>query len=91
MKGTTRLVDRTFAYKAGVSGTITIAGRVKSWAAFATGAGATVTIANPGLAAGDAIPIPTGGTVDGGPHDDALVNPTFVFTGTAGYFIEYIT
>lgn len=92
MRGTTRLVDRTFAYKAGTSGTVAIVGRVTGWAAFATGAGATVTVAQPGLLAGDTIPIPTGGSVEGNPPDDgALTNPTFVFTGTAGYFIEYVT
>lgn len=88
MKGTARLVDRTYAYLAGTSGTVTvpIGGRVTGWAAFATGAGATVTVAG-----GAAIPIPTGGSVEGNPPDDsALLAPTFVFTSTSGYFVEYV-
>ena len=80
-----RIVRGTFAYAAGVSGTVTIAGEVKLWSATAGAAAATVTID-----AGDSITIPAGQALTGEP-EQTLKNPTFVFTATTAYYIEYMT
>jgi hypothetical protein len=56
-----------------------------SWSAFATLSTGTVTIDG-----GSAIPIPTGGSVAGEAFE-TLGAAVFVFTNTAGYFIEYVT
>ena len=84
---TVRIVRGTYAYLAGTSGarSVPAGGLLLSWAAFATAAGATVTIDG-----GDAIPVPTGGAVSGEAHG-TVIAPAFVFTGTAGYFVEYTT
>lgn len=59
--------------------------RVHSWAAFSTGAGATVNVNNEG-----AIPIPNVGAVRGEPRG-SLDGGLFVFAGGnfGGYFIEF--
>ena len=82
-----RIVRGQYAYLAGVSGSRSVpaGGLLLSWAAFATAAGATVTINS-----GDSIPVPQGGSVGGEAHT-TVVAPAFVFTSTAGYFIEYVT
>jgi hypothetical protein len=60
--------------------------RIQSWAAFATGAGATVTIAGAG---GTTIPISTAGNVRGDPGG-TLEGATFTFAGgVTGWFIEW--
>ena len=79
-----RIVRGLYAYAAGVSGTVIISGDVMSWSARSTLAGATITIDG-----GDSIPT-RGGSVGGEPHG-SLVNPTFVFTNTDAYYIEYVT
>lgn len=86
-----RVVRGQYGYLAGTSGTVSVpaTGALLSWAAFATAAGATVTI-NAGAGAGNSIPVPQGGSVGGEAHG-TVVAPAFVFTGTAGYFIEYVT
>ena len=79
-----RIVRGTYAYAAGSSGTVVISGDVMSWSARSTLAGATVTING-----GDAIPT-KGGSVGGDPNG-VLTDPTFVFTNTDAYYIEYLT
>lgn len=78
-------------YRAGASGSVTIpdGGRVLGIAVCTIQAGATVVIDG-----GDAIPIPwVDGTVQGveiAPRAN-LVAPTIVFSGTAGYVVEFVT
>ena len=79
-----RIVRGKYAYAAGVSGTVIISGDVMSWSARSTLAGATITIDG-----GNAIPT-KGGSVGGEPHG-SLVDPTFVFTDTDAYYVEYVT
>ena len=81
-----RIVRGTYAYRAGVSGTVVIpaGSRIMSWSAFAVSNG-TVTING-----GDTIIIPTGGNVAGEAFE-TLGAATFVFTSTDSYFIEFVT
>ena len=76
-----------YQYKAGVSGTVVIpaGASIRSWSAFALAAGGTVSIAG-----GDNIPVPTNGAVEGDFIESISASTTFIFTGTSGYFIEYV-
>ena len=73
------------AYSAGVSGTVVIpaGGRVTMWSVGAGGVAATVTVNN-----GDLITIPAGESFTAEPKGE-LVAPTFIFTGTSAYYVEY--
>ena len=53
------------------------------WTAAAGGAVATMTIEG-----GDTISIPAGESISGEP-EGVLLAPTFVFTGTVSYFVDY--
>lgn len=81
-----RIVRGTYAYRAGVSGTVIIpaGARIMSWAAFAVSNG-RVTIDG-----GDSIIIPTGGNATGEAWE-TLGAATFVFTNTDSFFVEYVT
>ena len=73
------------AYAAGVSGTVVIpaGGRVTMWSATAGGSVATVTVNG-----GDPITIPAGAAFTAEPKGELLA-PTFIFTTTNAYYVEY--
>lgn len=77
----------TWGYAAGISGTRALTGskRVLAVTAAATAAGASMTING-----GDSIPIPANFGFAFEPRGN-LTDPTFVFTGTDSYFVEYVT
>lgn len=89
----TDLIDRTpditgtWDYRSGTSGSVSIpaSGRVLSAAAVATSGAGTVTIN-----AGDSIAIPEDVGWDHEPKAN-LVAPTYLFTGTDSYFVEFVT
>lgn len=79
-------ITGTYGYVAGASGTVIMpAGcKILGMSVYASGAGATITING-----GASIPVPTGGVVDSEPWGN-LTSPTYVFTGTTAYFVEYV-
>lgn len=79
--------DGTWAYAAGVSGAVVIpaGGRVLGFAAHAGSGGATFTING-----GATVTVPEFTSIDVAPKGN-LVAPTFVFTGTDSYFVEYVS
>lgn len=76
----------TWAYYAGVSGTVVVAAgrRVIGIAAHATTAGSMT------INGGDSIPIPAGTSIAFTPQGN-LVAPTLVFTGTDSYAVEVLS
>jgi hypothetical protein len=74
------------AHKAGVSGAVSIPGRVTGWGAYAA-VGVPGTVLLDG--AGNLVPVPAGGLVAGGERPEQPWPNEFVFTNTASYFVEY--
>lgn len=75
-----------WGYAAGVSGSVDIPDqkRVLQITAVAKGADGEFTING-----GDVVPVPDGAGITIEPKGN-LVAPTLVFTGTVGYFVEYV-
>lgn len=73
----------TWAYHAGVSGTVSNVNECKSVACHCTSAGSLQ------INGGDVIPIPAGASFD--TASEQMGKCTFVFTNTDSYFVEYET
>ena len=78
--------DKAYAYLTGVSGTAAVpaGGLVVGMAAHASNPGATVTING-----GPAIPVPMNVGLSSSPSG-RLVAPTYVFSGTDAYLVEFV-
>lgn len=74
----------TWDYKAGVSGAVSIVGRVLQITATATTQDASLTING-----GDVVPVPVGRNITIEPRAN-LVDPEIVFTDTTAYFVELL-
>jgi hypothetical protein len=85
-------VDGTRSYRVerGTFGPVTVIGEVFGWAAHAVLPGATVGVtANPYLNFGP-IDVPNGGAVNGNCRGLLAPVSNWLFTNTAGFFIEYV-
>lgn len=80
-------ITGTWGYHSGVDGTLTVTGqkRVLAIDSIAGGSGATVAINS-----GDTITIPANVSLAIDPGAN-LVDPVVVFTGTAAYFVEFVS
>lgn len=83
----------TWGYNSGISGTLTLTGTKKVLMITAIGQEASATITING---GDTITLPYGGTDKVSSSIEikpvgTLVSPTIVFTGTKGYFVEWVS
>jgi hypothetical protein len=75
-----------YGYVAGTSGTVSMPAfsRILGMGAYASGSGGSVTING-----GASITVPTGGVILSSPYG-SCISPTYVFTGTTSYFVEYV-
>lgn len=86
MDGNSNIIG-TWGYRSGVSGTVTPpqGARMLSVAAYSS-AGGTLTING-----GNTITIPAGVMFNLAFDPDLVIRPTFVFTGTASYYTDFVT
>lgn len=73
----------TWSYYAGITGSVSVTGRVVGISAYAA-LGGTITING-----GATITLPIGVAISIAPNGN-LVSPTIVFTGTSTYFVEVV-
>lgn len=80
---------RSYRVLTGTAGVVNVVGEVWGWAARATAAGATVTVAAPPALGFGPIGVPQNGEVHGDARGILAPESTWNFAGTSGYLIEY--
>lgn len=81
---------KSYTVATGTAAVVQIVGEVWGWAAYATAAGATVTVAAPPTAGFGPIAVPVNGEVSGNARGILAPVSTWTFAGTSGYLIEYM-